>query len=476
TKSGTNLIHGGVWEFHRNAAVNASNFFDPGRPSALIQNQFGGTLGGPIRKDKTFWFIAYEGFRERRGFVRKVQVETPELRAWVAANRPGSVADYIFKNFPGPTPTAGTTVDIGTPAPAGAGPFAFTPCDPTIPPPNGCDGIPDVGIAVGQKVNSTTTDQYSMRFDNLFREGNDRLFVRWAGDYPRNTGVGEVTTIGGLGRLLRGFRRPLDGFIGNLAVGETHIFGHNLVNDFRFGLLHNHAFTAAVPNDIPNFVLDDFTLGFGSDFFIPINLTDNEYNFRNTVIWDHGRHGIKFGAEFSYQKEHGFFDATARGFYEFASILDLANDAPYLQLQHIDPETGQSIVNSPNHIRNFRRRDFAWFVQDDWKIRKNLTLNLGVRHEIFGVLKETDGKQGGIVLGSGPTFFNQFVNAQFGALKELYQPYYKNFAPAIGLAWDPFSNGKFSVRSGFAINYDRLHNDLLTEPARFSPPFGAFAV
>src|SRR5581483_5215420 len=260
TKSGTNLIHGGVWEFHRNAAVNASNFFDPGRPSALIQNQFGGTLGGPIRKDKTFWFIAYEGLRERRGFTRKVQVETPELRAWVAANRPGSVADYIFQNFPGPIPTAGTTVDLGTPAPAGAGPFAFTPCDPTIPPPNGCDGIPDVGIGVGQKVNSTTTDQYSMRFDNLFREGTDRLFVRWAGNYPRNTGVGEVTTIGGLGRLLRGFRRPLDGFIGNLAVGETHIFGHNLVNDFRFGLLHNHAFTASFPNDVPNFVLDDFTL------------------------------------------------------------------------------------------------------------------------------------------------------------------------------------------------------------------------
>ncbi len=477
TKSGTNKIHGSAWEFHRNAAVNAANFFDSGKPSALIHNQFGATLGGPLRKDKTFWFLAYEGFRERRGVTRKVQVETPELRAWVAANRPGSVADDIFTNFPGPALLPGTQgVDEGTPGPAGAGAFAFTPCDSTQPPPNGCDGIPDVGIGIGQRVNSTTTDQYSLRFDNLFREGDDRLFVRWSGHYPRTTGVGELTTIGGLGRMLRGFSRPLDGFIGNLAVGETHLFSHTLLNDFRFGYLRNRAFTDAFPTNVPNIVVDDFTLGFGADFFIPLNMTDNEFSFRDTVILDRGQHGIKVGVEYTHELEHGFFDALGRGFYEFANVLDLANDAPYLQAQHLDPVTGESIVFSPNHIRHFRRRDFAWFIQDDWKIRKNLTLNLGLRHEIFGVIKEQNGKQAGIILGSGATFLERFVNATFGPLKEMYQPYHGNFAPAVGLAWDPFGNGKLSVRSGFAINYDRIHNDLLTEPSRFSAPFGAFAV
>lgn len=473
TKSGTNSIHGAAWEFHRNAAVNAANFFDPGTPSALIHNQFGFTLGGPIRKDKTFWFVAYEGFRERRGITRKVQVETPELRAWVAANRPGTVADYLFSNFPSPNPLPGTEVDEGTPSNPGDGPFMFGDCklDPAA-----CDGIPDVGVGIGQAINHTTTDQYDVRFDNLFREGNDRLFVRWAGHYPRTSGAGELTTIGGLGRLLRGFRRPLDGFIGNLSVGETHLFSHNLLNDFRFGYLRNRAFTDAFPNNIPNMVMDDFTLGMGADFFLPLSMANNTFNFRDTVIYDRGKHGIKLGVEYTRSSETGFFDAAARGFYEFANALDFANDSPYLQLQHLDPLTGQSIVTSPNHVRHFRRQDFAWFIQDDWKVRRNLTINLGLRHEIFGVLKESDGKQGGIILGSGSTFQDRFVNATFGQLKEMYQPNYKNFAPMIGIAWDPFGNGKLSVRSGFSMNYDRIHNDLLTEPARFSPPFGALAV
>src|SRR5581483_7959137 len=81
------------------------------------------------------------------------------------------------------------------------------------------NGSPDIGIGTGQKVNSITTDQYNLRFDNLFRNSLDRIFVRWSAYYPRTTGVGELTTIGRLGRSLRGFRRPLDGFIGNLGSG-----------------------------------------------------------------------------------------------------------------------------------------------------------------------------------------------------------------------------------------------------------------
>ncbi len=463
TKSGTNDIHGGVWEFHRNKAMNAGNFFDPVDPltgekhgSALIQNQFGGTLGGPIRKDKTFWFLAYEGFRERRGVTRKVQVETPQLRAWVHANLPGTVSDYLFQNFPGPD---------------------LVPGDPVYTQDIQGLGSPDYGTAVGQKTNSTTTDQYMLRLDNLFHDGNDRLFVRWSGHYPRTTGVGELTTIGGLGRMLRGFSRPLDGFIGSLAVGETHVFGHNLVNDFRFGWLRNRAFTDAYPENVPQFLLDDFTLGFGSDFFIPINMLDNQADFRDTVILNRGRHAFKFGGQWSKEFEHGAFDALGRGMYEFASLSDFVNNSPYLQAQQLDPTTGQSIVGSPNEYRDFRRTDFSWFVQDDWKIRKNLTLNLGLRHEIFGVIHEANGKQGGIVFNGGTTLLDKFFNIPtFGQLGEMYKPYYKNFAPAIGLAWDPFVNGKMSVRTGFSMNYDRMHNDLLSEPARFSPPYSAFVV
>jgi len=463
TKSGTNDIHGSIWEFHRNKSMNAANFFDPydpatgkKHPSALIQNQFGGTAGGALVKDKTFWFLAYEGVRERRGVTRKVQVETPALRDWVHLNLPGTVSDYLFQNFPAPALIPGSPVfSQGIQGPLSQ----------------------DYGIAVGQKTNSTTTDQGMGRLDNLFREGNDRLFVRWAISAPRTTGVGELTTIGGLGRMLRGFTRPLDGMINSLAVGETHVFSHNVVNDFRFGLLRNSAFTDGAPNNVPQFTIDDFTLGFGADFFLPINMQDTQFDFRDTVILNRGRHAFKFGGQFSKEFEHGAFDALGRGMYEFASLSDFVFNAPYLQAQQVDPRTGESILNSPDHFRNFRRADFSWFVQDDWKIRKNLTLNLGLRHEVFGVIHEADGKQGGIIFGAGTTLLDKFANIPtFGQLGEMYKPYYKNFAPAIGLAWDPRGDGKISVRAGFSMNYDRMHNDILSEPARFSPPYSAFTV
>lgn len=454
TKSGTNQIHGSVWEFHRNAAVNAKNFFDASQPSALIHNQFGFTLGGPIRKDKTFWFLAYEGFREKRGSTRDVQVETPELRSYVAENFPNSVANYLFQHFPGPaTILPGTGVNVGI--------------QPT--------GTADVGIGVGQAINYNTTDQYVVKVDHDVR-ASDRIFVRWVGDYPRSNGAGELTTYGGLGRIMRGFRRPSDGFIGNLAVGYTHLFGTSVVNDFRFGYLRNRAFTGAYPANAPNFFLNDLTLGFGSDWFVPINFTNNAFNFKDNVIVTRGRHGLKMGVEYNHDLEASLFDAAGRGAYVFGNLQGLVTDSPFAYEAQIDPILGVSIMSSPNHQRHFRRRDFAWFFQDDWKLAKNLTINAGLRWEYFGVIQETNGKQAGLTLGSGNTLQDQMVGATIGKLNQMYKPNYRNYAPLLGLAWDPLGNGKISVRGAWAINYDRIHSDLLSEPSRFTPPYSALAV
>jgi len=460
TKSGTNAIHGSVWEFHRNAGVNARNFFDATHPSALIHNQYGFTLGGPIRKDKTFWFMAFEGFREKRGTTRDVQVETPQLRAFVAnqcaSTGVGCVANYLFTHFPGPaTILPGTGVNLGIQ-------------------PGGAAGPPDEGIGVGQAINYTSTDQYLTRLDHNFGL-NDKLFVRWLGDYPRSSGAGELTSIGGLGRIMRGFRRPSEGFIGNLAAGYTHLFGQSAVNDFRFGYMHNYAKTSAFPGNVPNFFMFDLTLGFGSDFFIPIDFTNNAFNFRDTLLVTRGRHGMKMGVEYNHDLEDSTFDNFGRGVFVFFGLGSLVTDSPFGYAVQIDPQTGQSIVLSPNHERHFRRRDFSWFYQDDWKIRKNLTINAGLRWEYFGVLHETNGKQAGLTLGPGNTIQEQLAGATLGKLSELYQPNYRNFAPLLGMAWDPTGKGKFSVRGAWAINYDRIHSDLLSEPARFTPPYSAFA-
>jgi hypothetical protein len=466
TKSGTNQIHGSAWEFHRNAGVNAKNFFDLNNPSALIHHQFGFTLGGPIIKDRTFWFLAYEGFREKRGVTRDVQVETPQLRQYVAANFPNGVANYLFQNFPGPSHfVPGTEANIGIQ-------------------PGGQSGPPDLGIGVGQAINHNTTDQYVAKVDHNFRE-SDKVFVRWVGDYPRSNGAGELTTYGGLGRIVRGFRRPSDGFIGNLAVGYTHLFGQNLLNDFRFGYLRNHATTDAFPNNVPNFFINDLTLGFGSDWFVPIAFTNNALNFKDNVIYTRGRHALKMGVEYNHDLEASVFDAAGRGAYVFVNMGGIpgagglggfVTDSPLAYEVQMDPNLGVSIMSSPNHERHFRRRDFAWFIQDDWKIRKNLTINAGLRWEYFGVIQETDGKQAGLNLGTGPTLQDQLIGASISKLGEMYKPNYRNYAPLLGIAWDPLGNGKFSVRGAWAINYDRIHSDLLSEPSRFTPPFSALAL
>ncbi|MGA7849628.1 MAG: TonB-dependent receptor [Terriglobales bacterium] len=454
TKSGTNNLHGSTWEFIRNTAVNARNYFDLSKPSPVIQNQFGFTVGGPIRKDKTFWFLAYEGFREVRGTTRDVQVETPQLRSYVAANFPNSVANYLFHNFPGPSYILpGTGVNVGI-QPGGA---------------------PDLGIGAGEVNNHTTTDQYVAKIDHDFRV-NDKVFARWVGDYPRSSGAGELTTYGGLGRIMRGFRRPSDGFIANLAVGYTHIFRPDLMNDFRFGFLRNRAATDAFPSNVPNFFLNDLTLGFGSDFFIPINFTNNAYNFKDNVLVTRGRHGMKMGVEYNYDLEASLFDAAARGIYVFNNLAAFVADNPFVYEAQIDPTTGQDITTSPNNLRHFRRRDFAYFFQDDWKLRKNLTVNAGLRWEYFGVIQETNGKQAGMLLGPGNTIQEQLIGATFAKVSQMYKPNYRNYAPLLGMAWDPLGNGKYSVRGAWAINYDRIHSDLLSEPARFTPPFSAYGV
>ena len=109
---------------------------------------------------------------------------------------------------------------------------------------------------------------------------------------------------------MRGFRRPSDGFIGNLAVGYTHIFRPDLMNDFRFGYQRNRAATDAFPSNVPNFFLNDLTLGFGSDFFIPINFTNDAYNFKDNVLVTRGRHGMKMGVEYNHDLEASLFDAA----------------------------------------------------------------------------------------------------------------------------------------------------------------------
>ncbi|RMG54163.1 MAG: TonB-dependent receptor [Acidobacteria bacterium] len=458
TKSGGNAIHGTAWEFHRNSALDARRFFDGKDPAPLLQNQFGFSLSGPIRKDHTFFFVSYEGFRGRRGDSVSFQTETPELRQFVFQTRPDSIAAQLFRDFPGPPPIPGTEQDIGSPAP---GEFAIGPPD----------GIPDIALTSGTVSDARNTDQFMIRIDHNFHEGRDKIFARWIHEDERSTGA--VPSVNApLEHIVRGFRHPFDGIFSGVAVGWTKLFGANVVNDFRFGFLRVRATPTASPAEIPNIIIDDGTAGFGSTFLLPVNFPMNTFDWKDNVSVTVGSHGIKFGVDVTYFQENSDFTIFGRGMYEFASLLDFIDDEPFLQVAQIDPQTGDFTRN----IRHFRRWWIGAFFQDSWKVTPHFTFNYGLRYDLYTVPTERDGKLSNIIFNGGDDIFSRFAQASIGQVKDMYEGDHNNFAPRLGLAWDPVGSGKFVIRAGFGVAYDQIYEDAFAEPARFQPPFNAIAI
>ncbi len=475
TKQGTNTLHGSAFYFHRNTALNARNFFDKTQKAPLLQHQFGVSLGGPIRKGKTFFFGDYEGSRLKDGSPLLVTAETPEFRSLVQATRPGSIAARFLQDFPGPPCVPGTKRDTGSMASPSAGPFAVGPPD----------GIPDICDAVSPQIAHHQTDQYMLRVDQIF-SNHDQVFVRWIATHAS----ADVSRQELLGAGMRGFQAPLNGFFGDLGIGYTHQFSSSTLNDFRFAYSRNNsAIFYVVPNSpsetilknagVPNFFahlsFDDGLLPFGGPIFIPRVFIFNTFAVNDTFSHMVGRHALKFGFEVRRIQENSDYQLETHPFYEFNSMFNFANDDPWLVEALVNrnpssPNFGQ-FTNTPRH---FRWTQWAGFAQDDWKVRSNLTLNLGLRYEVFGPPSEANGILSNIILGSGSDLFSRIATATVGRVQKMWNTDWNNFAPRIGLAWDPQGNGRMAVRAGFSIAYLEPYSNLYTNASRFDPPESNF--
>lgn len=475
TRSGTNELHGSVFYFHRNSALNARNTFDRIEKAPLLQHLFGVAVGAPIVKNKTFFFGTYEGSRRKDGQAELVTVETPEFRQLVATTRPGSFADLFLSNFPAPPCLPGTSRDTGSIAAPSGGSFAVGPLD----------GIPDVCDSTPSQVQASRANQYLLRLDHNFQE-HDRLFVRWIANHA----YADVSRQELLNANMRGFQSPLDGFFADLNIGYTHEFTPTWINDFRFaysrnnsrirfnvpdGTVRSQLDAAGTPDFFAHLSFDDGIIPFGGAIYIPRDFIFNTYSFVDTASQTIGRHSLRYGFEFRLILEDSNYELETRPFYEFNSIFNFANDQPWLTeaLVNRDPTSSQfgEFSGTP---REFTRKQWALFVQDDWKVLRNLALNLGVRYEVFGRPSEAQGRLNNVVLGSGNDFFTRLANATVGRVKELYEMDYNNFAPRIGLAWDPFGNGKMAVRSGFSVAFLEPYSNLYTNASRFDPPEATF--
>jgi Carboxypeptidase regulatory-like domain/TonB dependent receptor len=480
TRSGTNSFHGDAFYSGRNTALNTRNYFDQVAKTPLHQNQFGAALGGPIIKDKTFFFLAYEGSRLTDGAPADVTTETPQFRNSVITTFPKSIAAMFYKDFPGPACLPGTAISTGSVLPASLGPLAVGPPNPNLP--DQCTGF-------SSQLEPSQADQYMIRVDEHLTS-KDQLYGRWIA----TTASGDVGRDELSGAAIRGFTAPQTGFFADLSLGYTHEFSNSTLNDLRFAYSRNNSNlgfglppnteTASVlashgysPERFGTIFFDDGMIPMGGEIFNPRDFVFNTFAVNDILTHMAGRHGLKFGFEIRRIQENSNYELLTNPYYEFNSKFNFANDQPYLVSATISREPGPNFGNFTDSPRNFRWTQFAAFVQDDWKVTPKLTLNLGLRYSIFGSPSETNGLLNNIILGPGPgSLTNRMPTATVGRVNQLWQTDLNNFAPRIGIAWDPLGHGTSSIRAGFAIAYQEAFSNLWSNGSRFDPPDSARVV
>jgi len=444
TRSGSNRLTGSTWEFHRGDAVNARNYFATRKPTQDY-NQFGANAGGPLRKDRTFFFVNYEGSRESVARPNSFLVETPEFRNYVTATAPNSVAARLLRQFPAPTPLAGIngqayvdqrnlTTPLGT--------------------------IPAIGRASVLVDDRITSDQHLVRLDHTFSP-RDRGSLRWIGETQHDEG-GTNPAPATVGRAMRGSRGPFDGFFGNLNLGYLRVSG-TTVNDLRASLQMTDATRGAADAVVPTITITGITAPFGDVFLSGTGLRTVE--LRNVRTQELGRHSLRIGAEVRHITKNLAIGPASSGTFTFNSIADFAADRPFRQTLTVDPATGEP-VGFPRH---FAQVETGAFIQDQWTVSRRVSISLGLRHDYFGTVSERDRLLSSIILGPGGTFAEQIANARVGRVDRLYRPERLNFSPRVGLAIDPRADGRTSIRAGFSRAYQPHHGQSISG-ARALPP------
>src|SRR6202790_5437039 len=441
TRSGTNQIHGSAYEFLRNSKLDAKNYFDdPTQPiPSFKRNQFGGTIGGPLVKDHTFFFADYEGIRQSKGITTVATVPSAAARRGTLCSSPD----------PGSTCTQ-TTVPVD---PAAQAYFTFyhLPNQGAVAGSNG-----DLGLFTfaGQQV--VSENFLTARVDHKFSQ-NDSLFGTYMYDktpYSAPDGLNNVefSTV-----TARQF----------VAIEETHIFTPTFANSIRIGGNHeavsNNQSAKAINPDASRTDLgvggtafagraaSQVLIGGGvSDFSGGVGGSPTYFFHWNSIqgyddaFFTKGTHSIRFGGAVERLLLNVLADTDPNGIWRFADLNGFLTNNP--------TKFAGGIANTFSP-RNLRQNIFGLYLQDDWRWKPNLTLNLGLRYEISTVPTETRGKTAnlqnlmdplpvcgtlkyGNCSGTGPFFPN---------------PTLHNFEPRFGFAWDPFRNGKTAVRGGMGL-------------------------
>ena len=458
TKSGTNDFHGDVYEFLRNSALDSRDYFSRSGNTpvaAFRRNQFGAAAGGPIIKDKTFVFGDYEGMRQAKGITTTIKVPSDSARAGTLHYDPaGPPPNLCTVTMPG---TCTVTVD-----PAAAAELVMFPhATPGT-------SVLDSGKFINSGLQIVPENFYTVRVDHKLGT-KDTLFGTYLFD---DTDLKQPDAFNNDILNTHTTRQTV-------VLEESHTFGASVVNAARVGFSRTHARnltpagavnSAALLTSLgsmpgqtaPMMAISGYTRnqgGVGSAPFFDHVL--NNYQFSDDAFWTFGVHNLKFGTDIERMQYNLTAHENPGGRWNFANLAAfLTNNAKHF-------EAGIPSTITP---RELRQTLFAGYVQDDWRFRPNLTLNLGLRYEMTTAINDAQGKITNVVDIAGPklqcgTLFNSGFNPgngvpPAGSACDSVGPYFSNptrlnFAPRIGFAWDPFRDGKTSVRAAFGI-YDVL--------------------
>ena len=459
TRQGSNKFHGSLDEFHTDNALVARSFFSGPTVPVFRRNEFGGSIGGPIYRDHTFFFGSVDALRASFPSASSQSAYTPEFIQFLKANDPNRIATKILTTYPS---SIATNLNQQT-----AGALAGLDCTKLASPSQAiatAAGNVPCNLAVTGSGNFSTSLprnglQWNARVDQSFRGGGDRIyanFFRTTLDTSNPSVYSAFTT-----------DSPSHTFYGN--VSEIHVFSPNVLNQARYSYTRVYGIDQCVHCDIPQIGIGG-TNGFGG--FGPFPFVQNNYEGADSVTWTRGVHDLRFGGSLTrVQSNANGIDAYTRPYFGFDNALTFAGDAPSSESNLAASLTTGQITGA---IYNDRRQFFSFFAQDDWKVRPNLTINLGLRYESFGNFNEVNPDTTNIVFQGGSTFQQQIANAKVAVLSKVLQHNLKNnFGPKFGFAYDPIGNGKVAIRGGFGVNYD-VPSDQIFPPGPSNPPVIAF--